>query len=164
MSGRRGAHCRGTGSRLATEGTSSGSVGRRWRGRSNARGILADQGISVIGVASGKRVDAVRAVGAEHVIDRITEDVREAVRGYTGGQGAAAVFDPMGAATYETSLRLLAPRGCLITYGELSGLRLPSTSTSSFHNPPLSRSTTECVGSKDSGSSLVSYRMDWAWL
>jgi NADPH:quinone reductase-like Zn-dependent oxidoreductase len=27
----------------------------------------------------------------------------------------------MGAATYATSLQLLAPRGCLINYGELSG-------------------------------------------
>ena len=38
-----------------------------------------------------------------------------------GGHGAAAVFDPIGAATYETSLQLLAPRGCLVNYGELSG-------------------------------------------
>lgn len=33
----------------------------------------------------------------------------------------AAVFDPIGAETYETSLQLLAARGCLINYGELSG-------------------------------------------
>jgi NADPH2:quinone reductase len=31
------------------------------------------------------------------------------------------VFDPIGAATYETSLRLLAPRGYLVNYGQLSG-------------------------------------------
>ena len=83
--------------------------------------ILADQQVKVIGIASGKRVDAVRAAGASHIIDRAVEDVPEAVRGYTGGHGAAAVFDPIGAETYETSLQLLAPRGCLISYGELSG-------------------------------------------
>jgi NADPH2:quinone reductase len=33
----------------------------------------------------------------------------------------AAVFDPVGTATYETSVRLLAPRGCLVNYGQLSG-------------------------------------------
>jgi NADPH2:quinone reductase len=33
----------------------------------------------------------------------------------------AAVFDPIGAATYKTSLQLLAPQGCLINSGELSG-------------------------------------------
>jgi len=32
-----------------------------------------------------------------------------------------AVFDPIGAPTYETSLQLLAPRGCLMNHGELSG-------------------------------------------
>src|SRR5215470_19047096 len=83
--------------------------------------ILADRQVEVIGIASGKRADAVRAAGAIHVIDRAVEDVREAVHGYTGGRGVAAVFDPIGAATYKTSLELLAPRGCLINYGELSG-------------------------------------------
>lgn len=83
--------------------------------------ILADQGVDVIGIASGRRVDGVRAAGANCVVDRANADVRDAVRAYTGGRGAAAVFDPIGAATYQTSLQLLAPRGCLITYGELSG-------------------------------------------
>jgi NADPH2:quinone reductase len=83
--------------------------------------ILADRQVEVIGIASGKRADAVRAAGAIHVIDRAVEDVREAVHGYTGGRGVAAVFDPIGASSYDTSLQLLAPRGCLINYGELSG-------------------------------------------
>jgi NADPH2:quinone reductase len=83
--------------------------------------ILAERGVEVIGVASGKRVDAVRDAGAIHVIDRAAGDVGKAVHGYTGGRGVAAVFDPVGASTYETSLQLLAPRGCLINYGELSG-------------------------------------------
>jgi NADPH2:quinone reductase len=83
--------------------------------------ILADRQVEVIGIATGKRVEAVRASGAAHVIDRASEDVREAVQKHTGGRGAAAVFDPIGASTYETSLQLLAPRGCLINYGELSG-------------------------------------------
>ncbi len=84
-------------------------------------GILAGQQVNVIGIASGKRVDSVRAAGATHVIDRAVDDVREATLAYTGGRGVAAVFDPIGASTYETSLQLLAPRGCLISYGELSG-------------------------------------------
>ena len=32
-----------------------------------------------------------------------------------------SVFDAIGAATYRTNLQLLAPRGCLINYGQLSG-------------------------------------------
>jgi NADPH:quinone reductase len=120
---------------LAVAGLTAGGLARVWplKGRSavvwGAAGavgrmlvaILAEQGTEVIGIASDKRVDAVRAAGASHVIDRTTEDVRDAVRAHTGGRGVAAVFDPIGAPTYETSLQLLAPRGCLINYGELSG-------------------------------------------
>ena len=161
-------------------GLTAGGLSRDWplKGRSavvwGAAGAvgrmlvatLANQGIDIIGIASGKRVDAVRAAGANHVIDRTTEDVRDAVKAYTGGCGVAAVFDPIGAPTYETSLQLLAPRGCLINYGELSG-PTPSASTctctNSFRGPSSSPSTTVCVGSKDSTSSLVSFRMHWPW-
>jgi NADPH2:quinone reductase len=83
--------------------------------------ILAGEGVDVIGIASGDRLAAVRAAGAHRVIDRSSEDVPNAVREHTGGRGAAAVFDPIGAPTFETSLKLLAPRGCLINYGELGG-------------------------------------------
>ncbi len=82
---------------------------------------LAERGVRVIGIASGARVERARAAGAALVIDRSTEDVGRAVRSATDGRGVSAVFDPVGAATYRTSLRLLAPRGCLINYGQLSG-------------------------------------------
>ncbi len=120
---------------LAVAGLTAGGLARVWPlqgreavvwGAAGAVGrmlvaILAHQQIKVIGIASGRRMDAVRAAGAAHVIDRAAEDVRESVRSLTGGRGVAAVFDPIGALTYETSLELLAPRGCLINYGELSG-------------------------------------------
>jgi NADPH2:quinone reductase len=83
--------------------------------------ILSERGVTVIGMASGRRVESVLACGAAFAIDRTVEDVRETVLARTRGRGAEAVFDPIGAATCETSLRLLAPRGCLISYGELSG-------------------------------------------
>src|SRR5262245_35861141 len=83
--------------------------------------LLAARGVSVIGIASGARTNAARAAGAAHVVDRSIAEVVEEVRRHTGGRGAAAVFDPVGAATYETSLGLLAPRGCLVNYGQLSG-------------------------------------------
>jgi NADPH2:quinone reductase len=120
---------------LAVAGLTAGGLARVWPlkgrpavvwGAAGAVGrmlvaTLADRGTDIIGIASGNRVDAVRAAGAGHVIDRTTEDVRAAVRACTGGCGVAAVFDPIGASTLETSLQLLAPRGCLIGYGELSG-------------------------------------------
>jgi NADPH2:quinone reductase len=83
--------------------------------------LLAARGFSVIGIASGARTNAARAAGAAHVVDRSIADVVEEVRRHAGGRGAAVVFDPVGAATYETNLRLLAPRGYLVNYGQLSG-------------------------------------------
>ena len=123
------------GASLAVAGLTASGLARVWplEGRSavvwGAAGavgrmlvaMLADRGVDVIGIASGRRVDSVRAAGANHVVDRIAEDVRSSVLAYTGAHGVAAVFDPIGAPTYETSLQLLAPRGCLISYGELSG-------------------------------------------
>jgi NADPH2:quinone reductase len=82
---------------------------------------LAERGVRVIGIASGARVERARAAGAALVIDRSSEDVNQAVRRATDGRGVSAVFDPVGASTYRTSLQLLAPRGCLINYGQLSG-------------------------------------------
>ena len=82
---------------------------------------LAERGVRVIGIASGARIERARAAGAALAIDRLNEDVGQAVRSATGGRGVSAVFDPVGAATYRTNLQLLAPRGCLINYGQLSG-------------------------------------------
>jgi NADPH2:quinone reductase len=123
------------GASLAVAGLTAGGLARVWplTGRSavvwGAAGavgrmlvaILAEQGTDVIGIASGQRMEGVLAAGASHVIDRNNGDVRDAVRAYTGGRGVAAVFDPVGAETFGTSLQMLAPRGCLINYGELSG-------------------------------------------
>src|SRR5262245_984834 len=93
----------------------AGAVGRALVSR------LADRGIRVIGIASGDRTDAVRAVGAARAVDRTCEDIAAVVLESTGGRGATAVFDPIGAATYDTSIGLLAPRGCLVNYGQLGG-------------------------------------------
>jgi len=83
--------------------------------------FLAARGVCVIGIASGARTKAALDAGAAHVVDRSIADVVEEVRRHTSGKGASAVFDPVGAATCDANLRLLAPRGCLVNYGQLSG-------------------------------------------
>jgi NADPH2:quinone reductase len=98
----------------------AGAVGRCLIGR------LLERDAQVIGIASGKRGDEVRALGAAHVIDRTEEDVIERVKEYTDGKGAVAVYDPVAAETFSISLKLLAPRGCLINYGQLSGPITPT--------------------------------------
>jgi len=97
----------------------AGAVGRMLVSR------LAARGVRVIGIASGERTDAVRAVGAFRAIDRGCEDITASVREFTAGHGVSAVFDPIGAATYDTTIGLLAPRGCLVNYGQLGGPLLP---------------------------------------
>src|SRR5262245_57451289 len=108
-------HCPMAAGQSAVVWGAAGAVGRL------LVAFLTAGGVSVIGIASGARTNAARAAGAAHVVDRSIADVVEDVRRHTGGRGAAAVFDPVGAATYETSLRLLAPRGYLVNYGQLSG-------------------------------------------
>jgi NADPH2:quinone reductase len=83
--------------------------------------LLCDGGTEVIGIASGERVEAVRQLGAAHTVDRTRHDVAEAVGVVTDGRGVTAVFDPVGAPTYQASLAMLGRQGCLINYGELSG-------------------------------------------
>jgi NADPH:quinone reductase len=128
------------GASLAHAGVTAAGLVRHWPlekgasavvwGAAGAVGLLlvaylAERGVNVIGIASGARIGAVRAAGATHVIDRASADVHDAVHAVTDGRGVSAVFDPVGAATYSANLRLLAPRGCLINYGQLSGA-LPS--------------------------------------
>jgi NADPH2:quinone reductase len=108
-------HCPIPEGRTAVVWGAAGAVGRM------LVAFLAVRGVCVIGIASQERTSAARKAGAAHVVDRSVDDVHEAVREYTCGKGADAVFDPVGAATYETNLRLLAPRGCLVNYGQLSG-------------------------------------------
>jgi NADPH2:quinone reductase len=97
----------------------AGAVGRLLVSR------LADGGIKVIGIAGGGRTAAVREVGAIRAVDRTREDIAAVVTESTGGQRAAAVFDPIGAETYDISIGLLAPRGCLVNYGQLGGALPP---------------------------------------
>ncbi len=107
-------HCPLTRGATAVVWGAAGAVGRM------LVAMLADRGVSVIGIAGGERIEAARRAGADYVIDRRREDVAERVRRLCGG-GVAVIFDPVGAETYRVNLTLLGPRGYLINYGQLSG-------------------------------------------
>ena len=49
------------------------------------------------------------------------DDLAGEVRQLNGGQGVAAVYDGVGAATFDASLASLRPRGMLALYGAASG-------------------------------------------
>lgn len=85
-------------------------------------------GARVIGTVSTEaKADLARTVGADEVI-RYTDggvDVAKAVRELTGGAGVAAVYDGVGADTFDASLASLRRRGVLAVFGQSSGVVPP---------------------------------------
>ena len=77
---------------------------------------------TVIGTASPQKHDAVRALGADHVIDYQGGDVTARVLALTNNQGVDVVLDPLGGRSLRRSYRLLAPLGRLIIYGASDAL------------------------------------------
>ncbi|SEO09103.1 medium chain dehydrogenase/reductase family protein [Actinacidiphila rubida] len=75
-------------------------------------------GATVIGTASARHHDALRALGAIPV-DYRTEDVPARVRALAPG-GVDAVFDHIGGRSVVDSWHLLAPGGTLVSYGSAS--------------------------------------------
>ncbi|MBW0150509.1 MAG: quinone oxidoreductase [Phenylobacterium sp.] len=72
-------------------------------------------------VGSEDKAARARALGADHTILYRDQDVAEEVRRITGGVGVPVVYDSVGAATFEASLKSLARRGLLVSYGNASG-------------------------------------------
>jgi NADPH:quinone reductase-like Zn-dependent oxidoreductase len=72
---------------------------------------------TIIATASASKHAALRALGADHVIDYRTTDVAQEVRRLTSNRGIDVVLDPLGGKSFATSYRLLAPLGRLIIYG-----------------------------------------------
>jgi NADPH2:quinone reductase len=77
---------------LAVAGLTAGGLARVWPVENRAAVVWGAAGAvgrmlvgaQVIGIASGRRVEAVRAAGAAYVIDRASEDVQAAVRAHYG--------------------------------------------------------------------------------
>src|SRR5215468_9979002 len=83
-------------------------------------------GATVIGtVGTEQKAEIARAHGCDATIVYSTEDFVSAVRRLTQGNGVAAVFDSVGKDTFEKSLRCLAPRGLLVSFGTASGSIAP---------------------------------------
>ena len=79
-------------------------------------------GARVIGVAGGARkAEAVRALGADVVIDRLSQDFVEVVKEVTGGRGADVVYDSVGGDTYTRSTKCIAFEGRILVIGFAGG-------------------------------------------
>jgi NADPH2:quinone reductase len=79
-------------------------------------------GATVIATAgSAEKLAVAKAHGADHLINYREEDVKAKVRAFTSGRGADVVYDPVGGAVFDTSLRCTAPEGRLLVIGFASG-------------------------------------------
>ncbi|WP_372411702.1 quinone oxidoreductase [Streptomyces luteireticuli] len=85
--------------------------------------MLTRRGVRVIGTVSTEEKEKLaRAHGADEVIRYTeTDDLAGEVRRLTGGEGVHAVYDGVGAATFDASLDSLRTRGTLVLYGGASG-------------------------------------------
>lgn len=88
--------------------------------------VVARGGHVVSTVSTPAKAELARGAGAEHVVEYtalgdLTHDLPEIVRGLTGGEGVAAVFDSVGRDTFDASLASLRRRGTLVLFGGSSG-------------------------------------------
>jgi len=94
-------------------------------------------GAKMIGVAAGaEKCRRAKDNGYAEVIDRTKEDVVERVKAITGGAGVPVVYDSVGKATFEASLKCLKPRGFFVSFGTTTGAP-----------PPVEAATLQKLGS-----------------
>jgi NADPH2:quinone reductase len=85
-------------------------------------------GATVIAAASSEeKLGVARAKGADHLVLYGREPFREAVKRITDGRGADVVFDPVGGAIFEESLRCIAWGARLLVIGFTGGIGLART-------------------------------------
>ncbi len=79
-------------------------------------------GARIIATASTKeKLDRARALGAEETINYSAAVVADEVKRITNGRGVDVVFEHVGEATWEQSIRSLARNGRLVTCGATTG-------------------------------------------
>jgi NADPH:quinone reductase len=79
-------------------------------------------GATVIATARGEARTAIAAAhGADHVIDSDAPDLVDRIKALTQGRGVDVVFDPIGGALFDASLRCLAWEGRIVVIGFASG-------------------------------------------
>ena len=109
------------------------------------------RGARVLGTTSTpEKARIAEQAGADAVIDYTREDFAAAARRFTDGRGVNVVYDSVGKSTFEKSLDALAPRGCMVIYGQSSGAVPPfdtavlnAKGSLSLDRPSLTHHTTD---------------------
>ena len=90
-------------------------------------GSIAVQWLKAIGAkviahsGNEEKAQRARALGADHSLHCAMDELAEEVRRLTDGEGVAHVLDGVGAASWQASLKSVARRGLLVSYGNASG-------------------------------------------
>lgn len=84
-----------------------------------ARILGASQIVGVVGHPD--KIDLVKKLGADHVIDSSSQELVQAVKNLTGGRGVDVVLDSIGGKVSEDSLTCTARYGRLVHFGSSSG-------------------------------------------
>jgi NADPH2:quinone reductase len=77
--------------------------------------------VVIAAASSDAKLDLARRLGADHVINYTTQDLRERVKEITGGKGVDVVYDPVGGTLAEPALRSMAWRGRYLVVGFAAG-------------------------------------------
>jgi NADPH:quinone reductase len=77
--------------------------------------------VVIAGASSDQKLEVARRLGADHVVNYTTQDLRERLKEITGGKGVDVVYDPVGGALAEPALRSMAWRGRYLVIGFAGG-------------------------------------------
>jgi NADPH:quinone reductase-like Zn-dependent oxidoreductase len=79
-------------------------------------------GAVVIATAGDEaKLEKSRELGADHIINHYQQKIADEVRRITGKAGVDIVFEHVGVATWDDSIRSLRPGGTLVTCGATTG-------------------------------------------
>ncbi|KAG8739821.1 hypothetical protein FRC10_005082 [Ceratobasidium sp. 414] len=91
-----------------------------------AGGLASQIGATVIGTTSSQaKADIAKKAGATHVINYTETSVPEAVLKLTDGRGVEAIFDGVGATTWEDNFTSIRRKGTIVSFGNASGVVPP---------------------------------------
>ena len=78
-------------------------------------------GATVFTTASGAKLDALRALGADRAIDYAAEDFVEVIKAETGGKGVDVILDMVGADYLPRNIKALGTEGRMVSIAFLKG-------------------------------------------